>query len=569
MNTLNKIYIFLIISLTSLITFGQTNDTITKNLNENIIIKAQFDPVISESYKILESPNIIDTTFSTPDFTYEIINKIYPVNLEIESINPAKVRGEPLDMLYNGNIKAGLGTYLTPYFDISYSETRNRTLIYSAQLRHYSSFWSIKDYGKSHFSNTDINLYGRKLWDKFSIDARLYYDNSINYYYGFLKDSVSIESKDYRMTWNNIGFKTNYSSLYRSDKSIHHNFSFLIENLKGKYGLNEMTIGFSGEGHTMFRLFGQDMQRIGLSLDYTHRYDKFDILAVMMPHLNIVNPNDIKPSYNTGIISIKPYLDFKVKKFELHTALDISPEFGKISDFHIFPTAIVSFPILLEKLYFKGGITGNSERVSINNHRLENPYISPYQDLETTTKNRFFANLNSNLMPNLQIGAEIGYEYYYNYHFYAFDPMAIYKNMFSIIYDEVGRFYAKANFSYNYEKVFRVSGEFIYQSFSTDSLKFAYYKPNILSSLSLEYIAAEKIVFSLNPIFKSKTKAMFYDKEVELKPIIDINLSVQYKYSDQSRFFIRLNNLAFQRYQEYYNYPSQRFMGMIGLSISF
>ncbi len=109
----------------------------------------------------------------------------------------------------------------------------------------------------------------------------------------------------------------------------------------------------------------------------------------------------------------------------------------------------------------------------------------------------------------------------------------------------------------------------VYQDYITDSLSFAYYKPKFMASMSLEYIPAEKLVFSLNPVFKSKSKTMVLNKEVELSPIIDINLSVEYKYSDQARFFLRLNNLAFQRYQYYYNYPSQRFMGMIGLSFSF
>lgn len=573
MNKIIKIHIALLLSLIPWISFSQTNDTIKKTLNESVIIKAQFDPVINDAYKILESPNIIDTSFAVPNFSYEIINKIFPVKMEIEGINPAKVKGEPLDMLYNGNIKAGIGTYLTPYIDLSYGETRNRTLIYSAQMRHYSSFWSIADYGKSHFSNTDINLYAKKLWDRFAVDARLYYDNSQNYYYGFLKDSVPMESKDYKMSWNNIGFQANYSSLYRNDKSLHHKISFFVENLSGKYGLKETSIGLNADGNKKFRLFGNDMQKIGLNIDYTQRFDAFEIsfdsLAPFFAPPNPLYERTPGSKYNSGLASIKPYMDFKVKKFELHTALAFVPEFGRESNFHVLPTAIVNFPIINQKLFFKGGLNSIAERVSLNYYRKENPYISPYQDLEITKKNQIFAGLNSNLFPNLSFGAELGYEYYFNHHFYDIDPYANYNNMFRIIYDDASRFYAKANISYNYQKSFRIEGEVVYQDYITDSLSFAYYKPKFMASMSLEYIPAEKLVFSLNPIFKSKSKTMVLNKEVELSPIIDINLSVEYKYSDQARFFLRLNNLAFQRYQYYYNYPSQRFMGMIGLSFSF
>ena len=56
---------------------------------------------------------------------------------------------------------------------------------------------------------------------------------------------------------------------------------------------------------------------------------------------------------------------------------------------------------------------------------------------------------------------------------------------------------------------------------------------------------------------------------VKLKSGIDINLNASYNYSDQLVFFVELNNLAFQRYYEYYNYPSQRFVGLLGARFAF
>ena len=107
------------------------------------------------------------------------------------------------------------------------------------------------------------------------------------------------------------------------------------------------------------------------------------------------------------------------------------------------------------------------------------------------------------------------------------------------------------------------------QSFKTDKLEFAYYQPKFTTSLSLQYIAADKLIFDLTPTFKAGMKTMYMGEEKTLDPIIDINLNAEYRYSDQLSVFVKLNNLAFQRYEQYYNYPSQRFMGMIGASMSF
>ena len=122
---------------------------------------------------------------------------------------------------------------------------------------------------------------------------------------------------------------------------------------------------------------------------------------------------------------------------------------------------------------------------------------------------------------------------------------------------------------YNIAKVFSLNLDAEFQSYKTDFLEFAYYKPTFTTSLSLQYIIADKLIFDLMPQFKSGMKAMYMGEEKKLDPIIDINLNVNYKYSDQLSLFVKLNNLAFQRYEEYYNFPSQKFMGMIGASFSF
>lgn len=581
MKTINNIGLFVFSSLISFGLMAQSTKTDTiknntqNNLNESVIITTQFDPVVNEASKLTENPNIFDTTFAVPSFEYNIMNKIFPTKLEVEEIKPAKVKGEPIAMLYNGNIKAGIGTYLTPYVEGFYSETRNKTFLYSAQVRHYSSHWSIKDYATSHFANNDINLYAKNIWDNFFVDAKAYYNNSINYYYGFNNDTLNLDNANFRTVWNNVGFKANYESLFRDDDALHHKASIAIEDIFGSWGSNEMTIIASAEALKRFELFNNDKQTIGLSLNYKHSFSKFDVSILdkapyfyngVLPLYLIADPT-IK--YNTGIISIKPYFDFKIDKFQLHTALDFAPEFGQESHFHFFPTAIVYFPVILKKLYFNGGITGNVERIGLNGLRLENPYISPYLNIKSTSNFKLYAGLNSTFTESLEINIEGGLQNFTNHHFYTFDSLSSLNNMFNIVYDDVVRFYLKAHLEYNIIKVLALSLNTELQSFKTDKLEFAYYQPKFTTSLSLQYIAADKLIFDLTPTFKAGMKTMYMGEEKKLAPIIDINLNAEYRYSDQLSVFVKLNNLAFQRYEQYYNYPSQRFMGMVGASMSF
>ena len=581
MKTINRIQLFGLMSLAGfgLMAQGTIKDTtqrdIRQNLNENVIITTQFDPVVNEAMKISDNPSIFDTSFIIPDLKYEIINNVFPTKYTVEEIKAAKVKGEPISMLYNGNIKAGIGTYLTPYFEGIYSETRNKSLLYSIHARHYSSHWSIEEYAKNHFANNDINIYGKKIWNKFFVDAKAYYNNSINYYYGFNNDSLNIDNSDFRTTWHNIGFKANYESLFRNDDALNHKLSLGIEDIFGKWGSNELTVRFDAEASKRFELFDQDKQLLGLELSYLNSLNNCDasilcsapyFSTMVIPIDLIANPTQ---SYNTSLLSIKPYFDFKVDKFQLHTAIDFVTEFGQEKDFYVYPTIIVYFPLIPKKVYFDGGLIGNIERVSLNNIRIDNPYISPYLKIKPTSNFKLFAKLNSSFSDKLGINIEAGLQSFTNIHFYNIDSMAQFNNIFNIVYDDAVRYYLKAHLEYNIIKTFSLNLDAELQSYKTDKLDFAYYKPTFSTSLSLQYIAANKLIFDLTPQFKAGMKAMYLGEEKKLDPIIDINLSVNYKYSDQLSLFVKLNNLAFQRYQEYYNYPSQKFMGMIGASFSF
>lgn len=581
MKTINRIKLFVFISSMSFGLMAQApiKDTIQRdirqNLNESVIISTQFDPVVNEAMKISDNPSIFDTSFAIPDLKYEIMNNVFSTKYNVEEIKAAKVKGEPISMLYNGNIKAGMGTYLTPYFEGLYSETRNKSLLYAIHARHYSSHWSIKDYAKNHFADNDINIYGKKIWNKFFVDAKAYYNNSINYYYGFNNDSIKLDNSDFRTSWHNVGFKANYESLFRNEDALNHKLSFGIEDLFGKWGSNELTVKLDAEASKRFELFDKDKQLLGLELSYLHSLSNFDVSILnaapyfskdVIPLLFFTNPTQ---TYNTGLVSIRPYFDFKVNKFQLHTAVDFVTEFGQEKDFYIYPTAIIYFPLMPKKIYFEGGLTGNLERISLNTIRIDNPYISPFLSIKTTSNYKLFAKLSSTFSNKLGINLEAGLQNFSNLHFYELEPFAEYNNMFNIVYDDAVRYYLKAHLEYNIIKVFSLNLDAEFQSYKMDLLDFAYYKPTFTTSLSLQYIVANKLIFDLIPQFKSGMKAMYLGEEKKLDPIIDINLSINYKYSDQLSLFVKLNNLAFQRYQEYYNFPSQKFMGMIGASFSF
>ena len=56
---------------------------------------------------------------------------------------------------------------------------------------------------------------------------------------------------------------------------------------------------------------------------------------------------------------------------------------------------------------------------------------------------------------------------------------------------------------------------------------------------------------------------------VTLGSIVDFNLGVSYRYNKRVTAFLELNNLASQRYNNWYNYPVQPIQVMGGVSFRF
>ena len=60
-----------------------------------------------------------------------------------------------------------------------------------------------------------------------------------------------------------------------------------------------------------------------------------------------------------------------------------------------------------------------------------------------------------------------------------------------------------------------------------------------------------------------------YTPQVKMKNINELNLTGIYDLNDTFGFYVKLNNLLFQKQELYYGYPLQRFSAMVGVNINF
>jgi outer membrane receptor protein involved in Fe transport len=108
----------------------------------------------------------------------------------------------------------------------------------------------------------------------------------------------------------------------------------------------------------------------------------------------------------------------------------------------------------------------------------------------------------------------------------------------------------------------------------------AWFKPQVEITLSANYNLKDKIVVTADMFYIDSQFAKLIEKDPtgatvdkvvakEVKGVFDANLGVEYRYTKKLGFFLNFNNIASQGYNRWYNYPTQRFGFMAGLSYSF
>ncbi|MDO5760106.1 MAG: hypothetical protein Q4Q06_03690 [Bacteroidota bacterium] len=524
--------------------------------NENVTINVAFDPIINDANKINSDLPIFDTSFIKTNFTFDHIDRGYNTTLRFDTIKAANVKGEPQTKLYHINLKGGLGLGFgkdlkigfLPLLQGSYTSLRNRSLMYGVDVYSKSNLTGEKNYGHSAYSNKNINLYAKKIFKHYVASSQIYYNYSRNYYYGDERyPQLSIDKGDYRISWHDIAGDIAYSTLNRGN-IWQHNGRVKLNYTGNNRSNGEFVISALLDVNRNLEVFSKAYsQRVGVSLDYKQAF--YGDTRLLM--------------------NLSPYFIFDWTKFHFYASLGIMPGVHTYKSFQLLPTATVSFEIIEKILSLYGGLKSESTMPTLSSLSKENPFLQPIPNLEDGRENTFFAKGFLNITPKSQISLEAGYKIMTNQYFYMNSDILKKKifNIHRLVYDDAKKYYLSLESYFNITNDFSFNLKATLQRTNRENSDFeAWYTPGFTLSSKINYTWNNKLYLSLTPTYYSKCKAYIesLQKEKDIKSMLDISLSARYEYDERWSFFADLNNLAFQQYYLYYNYPSQTFNFLLG-----
>jgi hypothetical protein len=567
---MKKILILIIVSIVTLSAVAQ-NKTQETGIKREVTLYNPYKPSLSEAVKKSYLPDMTDTTKVKSVFKYDIKPEPFMPSYSINTIKPATLLPDPLSKLYNSYLKLGIGNYLSPLAELSITNERSKKGAIGILARHYSTNSDIQlQNGRPAFAgymDNDASFFGKKFFQNSIFSGSVDFSQKTRYAYGYDTSfrTLDLPRKLTRLNYINAGATIGLTSARVDSSLLAYNFGLSYNFFKNIGSVYQHGIEFTGQMAKTVKGF-----YVGSGLDFD--YYSFADTA----HLN--------PRY---IAAISPFIKKSSSEWSVKLGFQalLDRGIGESAKLHLYPDFHFGFNIVPSYISFFADLSGKLEK----NEPLRviglNPFIFPDSTIFNLNNTDHALIVRGGLTGgtgidgNYQLSAS--YSIVNDMLFFAnyvntSDPASSQKgNFFRPAYDDIQVLNIHGETGGKITDLLSFNAEANYYRYTVTNMPFAVNKPGWDALIGLKYNLKNKILagVDLNALGERKVLVTTDILTVPTRTIVlpahfNINLSAEYRYTKILSFWVKLNNIGFNRYYEWAFYPSQRFMGMVGFTYS-
>lgn len=537
--------------------------------NQEVTIVAPYKPVISDANKKSLVPIFADTVIEAPPVNYSISSEPVYTAYEISAIEPSLIEVETEEEMNRNYLKAGFGNYTMPYVELFTNSLSSEDFSIGFHARHLSSTGELEDYATSAFSQNQAGLSVTRYLKESVFSGKVYYKRDVVHYYGFkpadfLQDSLSDE--ELRQRFSLIGADLKMTSNKRRNDELNYMTDLNFYHLSDLHETSELKLGLNANLNSKNEFFNfVEKQELGV-----------DISA------DFYNNEDSLRTESTIVAGLRPYLRLNFEFLDLTLGARAAMTSDSTSEFYIYPDIRASYQVIPGFLRFYASVSGGLERNSYRSVSGINPWVNPLFPVGfTSTKYNFKGGITGKVNATVDYNFSVSYAEVENMLFFNNDFVMPYSpeisqnlgNKFTGIYDDATVTTVSAELGYQQTRFFNILLKAAYRDYQPATQAKAWHKPAFEASLAAKYLFTEKLAFSGELFFNSKTYAQVLNNGSlsieENKAYADLNLGAEYRIVDQVSAFLNVNNALTTRYYRWYNYPSQRINVMGGFTFSF
>ncbi len=548
---------------------------------DEIKVIAPYEPSISDAFKINDMPVIEDTLDIERELEYNIQTVKLETSFELEPIEAARMRGEPISKLYRGHLKGGFGSHYTPYGELFYNSLRSNEYAYGLRLKHQSSAGKVENYPHSGYSDNLAEVYGKRFFRDHTLEGGIDYNRNVLHFYGIDKNREKYsdtdnfpEKDDIRQQYNYFSANTGFRNNNLDSLSLSYDFGINYNFLNADYALQDdnplqHNISFSG---TIQRQLPPDPMEFS-----ENQHFKFDTYA---DYYNNQSPLD---SSAAGIFGVNPRLYSSYKDFEFYLGFNAAFKFEKNNYFRIHPIAGSKANLIDDVLAAYAYLSGGIKRHNLYDFSRENPFInSELGDFRfKNTKSKIGGGFKGSIGSMVSYNLSASNSTIENYAFYVTDVIIdddnnkVLDNKMTIVYDDLRLFNFRGEIFSQIADRINLRFASNYYQYSLDNEIKPWHKPTARFDLSVNYNIQDKIIFTAEAFARNSWYGRIFDEEgnVQKKEIhgfhVDTNFGVEYRYTNRLAVFLNFNNVQNQPLERWLNYPSQKFNFLGGAAFSF
>ena len=529
---------------------------------------------IMKPTKISDKIQTIDSIVPIPPITYSILKKQVETNFEVDPIRAASLKiVEKLPKLYQGYVRAGIGNNTTPLLDAYYNANRSKKGGYGFRARHFSSNGGVPDAGFSGFSHNSLSLFGKKFLRDHTLTGSVDYKRDVNHFYGYdvLKDTFERDSIKQR--FNYIAASAEYASYFKDSTDLNYDVKVKYYNYNDFYGAKENNVVV---GTTLSKYFNKELFTLDAFVDFNN-YQAAEIFT----RGNDVTQQVKTEAVNNVILKLHPQITSRGKNYEINVGLGIYGDIDNTARFHFYPKAQAKYSLFNDIFIPYAGITGEKRRNSFRSLSQANPWVLSNLNLQNSNHAyELYGGIRGTLSSKTAFNLRVAQNKVRDLALFVNDTLYSVENQFGVAYDTVDYFNFSAELLFHQSDKLQVQLRGDYWSYKTERELEAWHLPNYRVGITGTYDLRDKILVRADVFAIGERKARSLNAidgidpvdgvtTVNLKGYVDANLGFEYRYTKRLSAFLNFNNIASQKYQQWYRYRVQGFNVLGGVTYAF
>ena len=518
---------------------------------KEVIITSSFKPSLRNAAKInfTAATPILDTnklplTYNIPSsnlfFSYQPV-AIKPMALYIDTT---------LNWNNDAYIKLGFGNFSTPYAEGGIAFGDGNKTMFSLHGKYTSSKGKLPF---QDFSKTGIDFLG-SITNKGDneITTKAFWDNSVQYRYGFQPATLVFAKDDLRQAFNTIGIQIGLQNKAPNIYSITYHpqlkaYSFFDNrdgsevSLLAKLPINK-TIG---------RLFAFDLSGTA---------DISSFKRQTVPNFGIIKNN---------LFYINPSVQFQMPNVKLNVG--IQPSWDN-QNFSVLPNVTAEAKISDEKFVVQAGWVGYFNKNTYQSLAGINPYIQQPNNLQNTRIREQYAGFKGSAGKHLTFNARVSFLNMDNAVLFVNDTASAKTQEFKTVFDPTLKsIRLHGEVGYTDQEKFSMVASINYSQFTKLN---TYDKAYGLLPLEINGALRWKILNDLT----LKSDVFFWDgshyqfknlQSGKLSPALDANVGAEFTIQQRLNVWLQINNLFNNKYQRWNQYEVLGFQVLAGVVYRF